>query len=957
MSKNNPNSNEQETYPKKTPPGPDNNKEVKPTDQGGNEQETPPKKTPQGKDEGKEVNSTDQGGNERETPPQNTPPGTNNGEEIKPTDQGGSEQETPRGRTPPGNGSNSGNKPPNQSGNEQITPPRGTPASEDEAEKEDPPYTPQAGDHRNIKSEEIKNLNMAKKITYNYYINKGDEKKSKESKKSEKDDTNEVLIDPTKSLPGNPSKLSVFHSTKEIEDKIEEWKEERLMMVSCQCEDISSSTAYKLLEKNEFASYERRMLSFESYNSSRSDLTLDIFLNHRIGSGGKMIVFIDIERQCPFFDSLFIRKIPAQFIKEEFQQKKILLIGLLNPYLMKQAMEEREFSFGYWEIDFLPHLLRNYFPQGSDNLIEEILRQREKGLWDRDNSDREFFKLIHNYILDGRETFEEQVRKLSKIGSDKEKLAKFKANDSSMGDIKEVFARELFVDKEPDKTVLYVGTFFPGLTPLDFDRVVHELLEDKAIEVEKEKSVIGKNGEVEKITEKEEIKLLEVWEKEADSILARCHLKAVPASDGSQYMDFAYPYLKNDLKKYIEESHPIYLRRQFTQIQSSDQLFFSLDVSDSITENIIRLAANMAILNPVYYGAEWLKKFIYQVKAQYNIQYEPTDNRFFAIWQFLENSENEVIQKHFYTQVSRLIREMLNHRQLKEVVKNFLNDLFANKGHDAVLHIALNVGKPLLFVPRFDFDLFYWLKRLLDQGPDEIKYETYESLIQIAMERSLHIYDIMDVIRTWLPDKKKKPDSISHSSKYALLFIVNYCSETLDQAQKKYKEKLYGQGLSTYPLFIPLKKDNSSREERLKNIVNWLLHPLVQDLVKDLVEDVLREKDDGELFDFEINAYIADLLEEWALVLLGQEYKKEHSREKEIIDLLLRQVALNTDKARQREIINGLVKSRIHYRDVIDEYEWEKTEKELLITRYQLTRMLSGQLKQLMAEHSIGGKK
>jgi hypothetical protein len=131
----------------------------------------------------------------------------------------------------------------------------------------------------------------------------------------------------------------------------------------------------------------------------------------------------------------------------------------------------------------------------------------------------------------------------------------------------------------------------------------------------------------------------------------------------------------------------------------------------------------------------------------------------------------------------------------------------------------------------------------------------------------------------------------------------------------------------------------------------------VQDLVKDLVEDVLREKDDGELFDFEINAYIADLLEEWALVLLGQEYKKEHSREKEIIDLLLRQVALNTDKARQREIINGLVKSRIHYRDVIDEYEWEKTEKELLITRYQLTRMLSGQLKQLMAEHSIGGKK
>jgi hypothetical protein len=42
---------------------------------------------------------------------------------------------------------------------------------------------------------------------------------------------------------------------------------------------------------------------------------------------------------------------------------------------------------------------------------------------------------------------------------------------------------------------------------------------------------------------------------------------------------------------------------------------------------------------------------------------------------------------------------------------------------------------------------------------------------------------------------------------------------------------------------------------------------------------------------------------------------------------------------------------------VIAEYEWEKKEKEWLITRYQLTRMLSTQLKQLVSEHSIGGKR
>jgi hypothetical protein len=942
MSKNNKDNNEQEIqHLKKTPPGPDNSKEGKSTEPGGNKAEMPPQNPGPGKDDGKESKPTDLDGNKQVTPPKNTAPDKDDYKEEKPTEPGDNIPEPQR---------------------------KISTNNEDEPNKKEQAITQQT------KAKKVSALNMAKNITNNYYINKGDKKESEGSKKPGKENDNEVFIDLTKPLPGNPSKLVVFHSSEEIERKIEMWEEERLMLVSCQCEDISLSTAYKLIEKQEFNSYERRLLSFESYIYSHSDLTLDVLLSHRIGNGGKTIVFIDIKRQCPFFDSLYNKKLDNQLRKEDFKQKKILLIGLLNPDLMTQAREEKEFNFGYWEIDFLPHLLKNY---KADSLMPEILLQKEKGLWGQD--DREFFKSIHKYIQDGRETFEKQVKKRSENGSDKWKLTEFNANDSSsMGKIKEVLARELFVDKEPDKTILYVGTFFPELPPLDFDRVVRELLEDRTIEIEKKKPVIRKGDEFRKtteteqiksgevkevktITEKEKINLLEVWEKEADSILARCHLKAVKASDGSQYMDFSYPYLKNDLKKYIEESHPIYLQQQFARIQSSDRLFFSMDVSDRISENIIRLAAYMAILNPFYYGTKWLTEFIYQVKAQYKIQYEPTDNPFLAIWQFLENSDNEDIQKHFYTQVSRLIREMLNHQPLKEVVKNFLNDLLANQGHDAVLHIALNVGKPLLFVPRFDFDLFYWLKRLLDDGPGEIKYQTYGSLLQLAMESSLHIYDIMDVIRTWLPDKEKKPDSLSHSSKYAVFFIVNYCSVTLDQAQKKYKEELWGQGLSKYPLFIPLKKDNPSREEWLKNIVNWLLHPLVQDLVKDLVQKVLQDSDDdGESIEFEINAYIADLLEEWALVLLGKEYNKEHSPGKEILDIFLRQVVLNTDKARQREILNGLVKSQILYRDVIDEYdkyEGEKIEKEWLITRYLLTRMLSTQLRQLVSEHSMGGKK
>jgi len=784
------------------------------------------------------------------------------------------------------------------------------------------------------RAEVIKNVNMATNVIYHIHNSK-EEKQEKNSKE-------EVFEDPTRSLPKNPSKLSVFFSTKEIEEKTEMWKEERLILLSCHSEDILNTTAYKFIDKAEFGLYEKRMLSFDNRNSSRFDLNLDIFLQPQIRDGKKLIVFIDIDRKCPFFDSLFIGQMRAQDIKETFLQRDILLIGLLNPQLLKQARDEKEikFSFAFWGIDFLPHLLKNYFPQNSDKLIKEVIRQREKGLWDRHSNDAEFYRLIYNYLKDGIEVFEDQVNKRSNIGKDKEKLTEYGIEYLSC-DKKEVFSNKLFGVKDPDKTVLYVGTFFSGLTPSEFDIVVRELLEDRIIKLEKKKDVVTEGGIIQKIIEFEEVKAIEVWDKEADEILNRCQLLAQQASDGSHYIDFINPYLRGDLKKLIEESHPIFLRQQFQLIQDSDKLFFSPNVSENITENIIQLATYMALLNPVYYGTEWLKKFIYQVEAQFDRQLENTENLFVAILQFLEDEENEALQNHFYIQASKLIREMLNYQPLKEVVKNFFNDLFSNGGHDAILQIVLNVGKPLLFVQNSEFDLFYWIKRLLDQGPEYIKDGSYQALLGIAKERSFHIYDILKTIRMWLPDSEKKLDSFSPSNKYALIFIVNYCSGTLEKAKKKHKEKFYGQGLSIYPLFSSLHKDKIRKKEQLEIIIDWLLQPLLQEVIHN-THGKLAE-------DFIIEEYISALFEEWALMLLGKDFKKENFQEEEILMILIRKVILIVDRVRYRSLMNELIRRQIFYREVIseDEYRWDNTQKELLLVRYHIIKWLSRQFKNL----------
>jgi hypothetical protein len=302
---------------------------------------------------------------------------------------------------------------------------------------------------------------------------------------------------------------------------------------------------------------------------------------------------------------------------------------------------------------------------------------------------------------------------------------------------------------------------------------------------------------------------------------------------------------------------------------------------------------------------------------------------------------------------------MLNYTQLKDVVKNFLNDLFANEGHDAVLHIALNVGKGMLFAPQFDFDLFYWLRRLLDQGPGDINEETYESLRKIAFERSFQVYDILETVSSWLPEKDQELESLSPSNRCALLFIVDYTSNTLEQAKTKYKEKFYGQGLTTYPLFMPLKENKNSREDKLKKIVDWLLHPLIESVLNN--EKQVDPNDDDDI-DFDINRYTAAVLEEWAMALLGFDNEKSNpadSQAEEILHILLSQViiTLSKDRPRFRKIIDWFAKRRIEYRDFIDEYEVEKETKIQLMAGYKTARMLSGRLKELMVEYEKGDKK
>jgi hypothetical protein len=805
-----------------------------------------------------------------------------------------------------------------------------TPEEEEEEETTDPSGdTTSDGTIPGIGAEEIEEVNIARGDIY-IYKDSGADKKKPET-------PDDSFSDPTQELPENPAKFSAFHSPGKLESYFGKWIEDRLLLLGGIGEDILYSTAYQLIEREQFRSYERRYLYFADYNSDRNELILEMFRKYRVGRGEKMIVLIDIEDQGAFYDSIFKTPAAAKSIKEYLIEKDILLIAIVKNHLMNQVELNvgKGFYFAHWKMGFLSHLLKNFFPENTGELEKKIIGQRKKKVWGDKNDDHEFYDNLVFELMKGADSFLELVEKRQEYIDDLKKPVEFSEHSW------EIRAGEVFKNSEPYKTVLYAGAFFSKLPPLDFDRMVNLLLDDKTAAASKTTRVTSYSGEDKTIETDEPKKAVEIWDDNADSILTQCKLKAVSDDSSSQYIGFVQPYLENDLKKYFKEIHPIYMRQQFRPIQESGILFRS-DISPNISNNIVRLAVRMAILNPTYYGADWLKDFIVQLRSHYDIKDTTSATPMEAVLKYFENQTHEMIRRHFYAQVSKLTREMLNHEQLKIVVKNFLNHLFQINAHDAVLHIALNVGKRMFPSRRSEFDQFYWFKRLLDQGPDDIKNETYEALHKVAINNHHDIYIVTDSIMEWVPEpgKDKDEDNLSPSNTFALLFFHHYCFGILGRV----KDKHYGRWPSKYPLFRPFYKDNSHMGQ-LEEIIRCLLHPYIQKASKTSGKS-------GNESEFDLYAYITAILEEWGLVLLGWDFEKAKPDAETFFHTLTRLIIAGTKPFQHSKIFKKLIQKRSDYKSEFTARRAKKKpeDRKKLAARYKMIDKLIGLCKQLIAE-------
>ena len=98
----------------------------------------------------------------------------------------------------------------------------------------------------------------------------------------------------------------------------------------------------------------------------------------------------------------------------------------------------------------------------------------------------------------------------------------------------------------------HVITNLNTLNPHDFNRLMMLLIGNKTIKVAALTKRINAEGVEEQSETFEERPMKQIWHDLHDNLLSECYLKAVHLKDSSRIIEFSLPYLRRDLKKYIE---------------------------------------------------------------------------------------------------------------------------------------------------------------------------------------------------------------------------------------------------------------------------------------------------------------------------------------------------------------------------------------------------------------------
>lgn len=607
-----------------------------------------------------------------------------------------------------------------------------------------------------------------------------------------------------------------------------------LILIGCPDLELAWDAGYALMERLSIPEeQDKRVLDLRHHLGRGASIGLNSFLPESDGPRSKVAILVKAANESAesVLDDLMADTLSAESVESTLRANRVYLICIVRSGYIDERRSDpsRELKTPFWKIPFLRPLLKQHF-EDYEILEQRVMCQRQRGLWKADEG--EFCLEIKSYLRKNR------LREVIDDPSKKEPP---------------VPAESLFKDDDHiEKSVLYSAAYFPDMTSKEFCSLVEALLGDRKVLISAPEYRQTENGSLELAHTRTEMPISHLWRDNKDRIMWKWLRETYSSRNAANVIDFSDYQLKDSLINFLEADRRFLLKDNFKRLQDQGFLFYP---SNQLSENLTLLTHKMMLAYPDEFNKDWLVELITQVRDSFEPAHDSTAGPRGHISQFLKPPASSALAL-AYSRLSELMRQSLKDVQLEEVVPGTLAELIRLGYHDCVL----NLVRRLRSVP--EFDEFYWIKQLLDQGDMEARLLTSRYLHNRIRKSGLGILESYQFLEGWLPKDGRPPGKYARSSTYALRSLIQRCLEAVEDLEPD----SYGAWPSPYPLFAF--NDRETADRSLGQIMRWLFHPAMTQASQELYRDARSNPGFARH-----NNLIGALIAEWYFILKGAEEK------------------------------------------------------------------------------------
>ncbi|MFP5247292.1 MAG: hypothetical protein ACLGH0_11415, partial [Thermoanaerobaculia bacterium] len=367
-------------------------------------------------------------------------------------------------------------------------------------------------------------------------------------------------------------------------------EERRVLLLTSYREEAAYAAGHALVNDPHFGKNKAKRALFptRSRDKERSDLEL-MSVTEKEFLNDDQILLIGIGSKCTFFDSILAADLDVRIrvcTKLE-EHSSYIVLSVDEKLLDDEEVAEKIRGLYVHRVSHFRHLLSSHFGDRAAD-FEQRLRTALGSV--STATERLHFQRVTDCLSQGAAAFEKFLEQLE--------ATMHLSPELRASQLRTVEPAAVFKDdSEVHRTAAFVAACFPELNQQDFDRLVRLLLGKQTTTKETVRQAFRRDGKLVTVREEKQERCADHWTRDADKIFRDCHLRTVGLGDGSWVVDFSEPYLRDELRSYIDKHHPWYLKRQSELLQTSGVLFYG-DLAPKTVEGLVKLFVERAIVDP-----------------------------------------------------------------------------------------------------------------------------------------------------------------------------------------------------------------------------------------------------------------------------------------------------------------------------------------------------------------------